>query len=196
MIVKKCKHRRNGKAVVTTERCTLSREKTVLLDQAQRLCCKVVTYPRTRDTHHIEVSLKQDGGMRLITAARRLFDKDIIHFVAIAFKPARRGKGSHVVGSSAFISGAARYLRKLLEKMKKALGVSSVNDILHNISIAPHNEALPPKMYGSAYICPHICASAEFRNRSPHYRNALETVKTEPAKNIILHYRRKCMYFF
>ena len=80
--------------------------------------------------------------------------------------------------------------------MKKALGVSSVNDILHNISIAPHYEALPPKMYGSAYICPHICASAEFQNRSPHYRNALETVKTEPTKNIILHYRRKCMYFF
>ena len=37
VIVKKCKHRRNGKAVVTAERCTLSREKTVLLDQAQRL---------------------------------------------------------------------------------------------------------------------------------------------------------------
>ena len=135
-VVEQCKHRSNGKAVVSAERSTLRGYKAVLGTQVQRLCGKIMLHSLAGDANHIEVTLQQHCGATLTTRACGLFDKNVIQLIAIAFEPARFGKSAYPVGCTALVSRAARYLRQLLKKMKKALGLSALNDIFHSFSAA------------------------------------------------------------
>ena len=136
IVVEHGKHKRDGDAVVSAQRGTVSGEDAVLDDQVDTIGRKVVLNGAQLVAHHIDVALQHHGRGILGAGRCGLANDDVVDLVLVHIETALLGKRDQEIADALLVARPTGDRADLLKEMEQLGGLVAGNLVVHGASLA------------------------------------------------------------